>query len=165
MRPPRPRAGAIEQVAHTGILVASAVLLGVFPVVPGHRQNLPEQAVGLIIDAGGKEQLVGISERDAIAEPYGPQPIVDEGLPVTAFELTLELAVREIERVDPPVAEVADEHLIAQLAEISRGHRQTPRRIEGPARREAPDLVALRIENVHEPVSLARDIIVPGGIL
>src|SRR5262245_61697876 len=64
------------------------------------------------------------------------------------------------------IAEIADEQVSAEGAEAGRSDGDAPRRVQLPARRHALEEMAARVENVHEPQTLAgHRAAVPCGVL
>src|SRR5215472_11152595 len=75
------------------------------------------------------------------------------------LELTQERAGLEVKRADAPIADVSDEHVIAESAEVLRGDDDCPGSIEdaaGEARREAPHELAVDVEEIHDAAPVAR---------
>src|SRR5579872_4873673 len=112
------------------------------------RRDLADQPVVLAVDAGGEVQILRIGPLEH-AELQRPQPIDRDRLAIPAAQLAEELAT-VAERVDPPVAEVADQDRAAEPAEAERRAREAPRRVERPTRREPPDQLAAGGEHVDE---------------
>src|SRR2546425_8074910 len=93
-----------------------------------------------------------------------PQAVDHDRPAVGGFELALRLrlavAASKVERVDMAVAEVPHEQVAAHVPEIGRRERQPPRRVEPSAGSHATGQVAARVEGVHEPMTLAGDVVV-----
>src|SRR2546426_7608762 len=81
------------------------------------------------------------------------------------LELALPVAFRGVEGVDAAVAEVADEQVAAEEAEVARREGEPPRRVELALGRDPSEQVAGGIERIHESMPLARDIVVSGRVL
>src|ERR1700733_8982620 len=105
-----------------------------------------------------EEQRIGF-RLAAAAQSQGPQSVNHQCLAIGAVQLIDEMPL-PVEYVDPAVAEVADEDVAAESAEGIRGTRDAPRRIERPTTDEAPQQVAISIEHVDKPVSLAWHVVV-----
>src|SRR5438105_6439773 len=99
------------------------------------RRDRSEEAVSLVVDAGGEEQGLRVAVRAGVAELERPEP-VDRELAVrrdVERAAVLEVAVRHLlVCVDLPVAEVADQQVAAEAAERRRCPGETPRCAELP---------------------------------
>ena len=85
-------------------------------------------------------------------------------LPVEFLMLSTNSPVSGLERVDHAVAEVADQHVIAERAEVGRRERHAPWSIEPPADgHQVLQQRALRVERVHEAEPGAVRIVVGAG--
>jgi hypothetical protein len=70
-----------------------------------------------------------------------------------------------IENVDFAVAEISDQDLSAVLAKGERRPRHAPGRVEGSAAGEAPQQIAIGVENIDKAVARTRDVIVFWSVL
>src|SRR6266852_4295974 len=126
-----------------------ACLLGLRPTGLWVGRNLAKQAVSVVVRTGGKEQLVGLAAPAAVAELDGPDLVDDDGLAVGIAQCAEESAGNRIEGVDAAVGNVVgNQQSVTKLAEISRGHRQTPRRMQRAG--DAQEHVACGIKLDHE---------------
>src|SRR6266516_5491786 len=95
--------------------------------------DLPEEPVGLLVRTGREEHGVGRARRGTVAELQRPQAIDHDGrvvrLPQGALELEAAVLLGSV-RVDPPIAEVADQEVSAELSEALWRLDETPRRVE-----------------------------------
>src|SRR6266404_6517152 len=90
-----------------------------------------EQAMRLIGNSCRKEQLICPSViRRAGSESQGPQSVDRQRIPFGIDHLPVEAAARGVERVDASIAEIPDQQLAAELAEVYRRQRQAPRRVQ-----------------------------------
>src|SRR5215813_4219251 len=86
-----------------------------------------KQTVRFVFDAGGEEQEVRRPAVKAVAEFQRPKPVNRDWLPLRVRQLAIKLARSEIKGVDASVPKVADQEVVAELAEIVWGERQAPR--------------------------------------
>ena len=93
----------------------------------GIRGQAAEQALCLILHAGGKIERVGTSSLAAIAGSNGPQIPDRDRLSVRAVELALEVIVLEVESINRAVTEISDQQITGQLAKTIGRDRQPPR--------------------------------------
>src|SRR5438105_8327613 len=121
---------------------------------------------------GGEEESVFRNvARSAVAELQRPQAVDPERRPRGGVELAallrlaLALRAREVEGVDRAVAEVADEQVAAERPEACRGQRETPRRVQAPARGDPPEQRARGVVRIDEAMASAGHVIVRGGVL
>src|SRR5256712_9115772 len=128
------------------------------------RRDRAEEPVLLVVWTRREEQRV---ERSvgwaAVSELQRPQPVDRELLSVRGPERADELPcpVRQLlERVDVPVAEVADEQVAAEGAEAGGGHREAPRGIQLAVLRDAREQVPVRVEGVDEAEALAVELVI-----
>src|SRR5262249_15496842 len=70
-----------------------------------------------------------------------------------------------VEDVDVAVAEVADEQVITEVAELGRGDGFAPGRVQQPAGREPLEQHAVGVVYVHETVPHAGNVVALGGVL
>jgi hypothetical protein len=126
------------------------------------RGDRAEQAVRFVVGPGGKEERVGRAGGSAVAEANAPQAVdLDRPVVGALHDAVLFPAVlAPAERVDPAVPEVADQQVTAELAEVRRCHRETPRCVELAGRRDPLDEVARRVEGIDVAAALARDLFV-----
>src|SRR5437879_1850307 len=87
----------------------------------------PEQTVRFIVDAGGEKQRVGLVPLFT-AENDAPQSVNGNGLSGLVLKLAQEGAGARIEGIDSAIAEIADQQVVAKLAEIVGRQCQAPRR-------------------------------------
>ncbi len=99
------------------------------------------------------------------AESQCPQPVNGYGLVLWVPEMIEELARLRAEDIDLPIAEVADQDVVAKLAEVKGRLDYAPRRIEEAVRSKAPDQMSVGIEDVHEAETLAMHRVMLGRIL
>src|SRR5439155_14665269 len=95
-------------------------------------RDRPEQAVLLAVRAGGEEECVrrAVVGDCALAELERPEPVDRQDLVAARPQLAdeLEAAVQlRLERTDLPIAEVADEQVAAEAAEVPGRHGDAPR--------------------------------------
>ena len=114
----------------------------------------------LIRDPCREEQLVRIAIiRRTAPESQRPQTIDCHRIPFGIDELSLE-ASAWVERVNSSVTEIPDQYVAAEWAEISRGDRQAPGRVQRSGSGKVPDDISFCIEYVDIAVSGAGLIIV-----
>ena len=114
--------------------------------------------MGLVVGAGGEEQR---SSARCSGWPLpnwiAHRPSIAIGL-WSAFLSTPRWCLAPVgmlpEGVDLAVAEVADQEVAAEPAEVRRCESEAPRRIQLAAGRDAPEEVAAHVEDVHEPEAL-----------
>ncbi len=76
--------------------------------VPGlHRLNHAEEAISLLVNASGEEELVGHSCLPTKTEQQRPQAIDDDGIAFLVGEVAEERPGSRSERIDVPIAEIA----------------------------------------------------------
>ena len=92
--------------------------------------NLTEEAMHLIINTSGKEERVGWTSGCAIAKLQSPQTIDHNWISSVTFKLTDTFAGFRVVSIDAPIAEIADQQIIAELAKIRGSERQAPGRVE-----------------------------------
>lgn len=97
----------------------AAVVVGLF------ERNCAEQAMLLIVWAGGEIERVRVTDT-IVAEDQGPQARVGDYLSIGILELSNEVSGCRVECVDGAVAEVSDQNVIAERAEIGAGSRNAP---------------------------------------
>src|SRR5207245_5538263 len=116
------------------------------------RRDRAEEPVRLVVWTRREEQRVDQSVgRIAVSELQRPQPVDRELLPVHGPERADQLPgpVRQLlERVDMPVAEVADQEIAAEGAEGCGGHREAPWGVQLAMLRDACEQVPVRVEGV-----------------
>ena len=116
-----------------------------------------------------KYSVSGEPDRGPVAELQRPQPVDRERLAVRHAEpaAVRPRAVRALGvRVDLPVAEVPDEEVAGELAERPSGrHREPPRRVQQPARRDAAEQHAVGVVRVDEPQAGAVHVVLGVGVL
>lgn len=70
---------------------------------PLHRLDHAEEAISLLVNAGGEEELIGLSRLPTKAEHQSPQAINDDGVAFLVRELAQEGAGIGIERIFLPL--------------------------------------------------------------
>ena len=135
-----------------------------------HRRQRAEQAVRLVVEAGGEVHRVGVAAAAAVADLQRPQPVDLDGLAVGVVQVAQGGAGRGVEGVDAAVAEVAHQQVAAEGPEARRRQRQAPRRVERAARDQAllpagQARRAVQVEHVDEAVALAGHVVVLVGVL
>src|SRR4030095_8975271 len=70
-----------------------------------------------------------------------------------------------VEGMDFPIAGITDEDGAAEPAKGEGGPRHAPWRVQRSARREAPQQMALGVENIDKALARTRHIVMPGRIL
>src|SRR6516165_7458548 len=123
----------------------------------GYRGDRPEAAVLLIVRTGCEIERVGAG-CTAADQGQLPQSIDNEGLAIGAVEFVDEAPVR-VELVDLAFAEIADKDVAAEPAEGKGGARHAPGRIERPAAGEAPQQMAVGIEDVDKAVARTLNVV------
>src|SRR5262249_44045506 len=118
------------------------------------RGDLAEQAVRLAVGARGEEQFVGL-RRVPLAGPQTPPAVDDDGLAIGLPQLAAAGAVIRVVDVDVTVAEVSNEQITAELAEVRRREGEPPRRVELAAGHQAVNQSAVVSEYVDEAVPLS----------
>src|SRR5205085_11968046 len=112
---------------------------------------------------GSEEQRVRRPVRGcAVAELQRPEAVDRKGLPVRRPQLAAvdELAARQLlVRVDLSVAEVADEQIPAEAAEVRRRPREPPRRVQLTVLRHAREQIPRKVVRVDEPETLAGQLV------
>src|SRR5262252_8879004 len=122
------------------------------------RDDLAEQAVRLAVRASGEEQFVGL-RRVPVAEPQSPQAVDDDRLAIGLPQLAGPSAGVRVVDVDVTVAEVSNEQITAELAEVRRREGEPPRRVELAAAHQATNQSAVVGEHVDVAVSLSGHVV------
>src|SRR5262252_7519845 len=117
------------------------------------RDDLAEQAVRLAVWASGEKQFVGL-RRVPVAEPQTPQAVDDDRLATGLPQLAEASAAVRVVDVDLTVAEVSNEQITAELAEVRGRKGEPPRRVELAAGHQAAHQSAVVGEHVDEAVPL-----------
>src|SRR5947209_16009412 len=104
-----------------------------------------EQPVGLVIQAGGEEELVAVQPVGAVGGD-GPQAVLVNRLAVGAVDGGDELAAVDVVGVDGPVAEVPDEDVAGQGAKAGGGDGHAPGGAEPRPVLEPADQLAPGVE-------------------
>ena len=129
-------------------------------VIPSRdRVDAAVEAVLFIVRARGEEQRIGGLAQHAVAEGEAPQAVNRQHAMIGGAEQSSEITGIEVERADAAVAEVADQHHVAEAAEVGRRERDAPGGVERSTRREAPDEVPVRVEHADEPESLSGNLV------
>src|SRR5438105_1012229 len=113
----------------------------------------------LIVDAGREEDGVGIAAVPAVTQPQTPQTRDRDRPMLLVAKLSFEVAV-EREGIDAPIAEVANQQVRAEAAELRGRDGEAPRRVERAARRNTAIQRTVGIEDIDEPVARARHVVV-----
>src|SRR5262249_19271077 len=112
----------------------------------------PEQAVGLALDPGGEEQRVERARVASVAEGERPEAVLEERFVAPGLQhLAEERPGRDVVGRDLPAAELADQQVVAERAEVARRQREAPGRVQPGAVLEAAEQAAPRREGVDEP--------------
>src|SRR6516164_7380071 len=126
-----------------------------------------EEAVRFVVGAGGEKERLARPSTTVVPEYKAPQPIDDDRSSGGFGQRAKGVAVRWIERIDLAVTEISDQQLAGgHVTEASRRReRHAPGRVERAPRGETVQVVAGKIECVHDAIPRARDIVVPLLIL
>src|SRR5438876_557893 len=89
------------------------------------------EAMGFVGGAGGEEEGVQVLTEEAVAEGQAPEAVDGDDVAAGVGELAEESAGGGVKRVDGAVAEVADEEVAGEGAEVGGGHGHAPRGVEG----------------------------------
>src|SRR5262249_12373860 len=117
-------------------------------------------------DPGREVEAARGPSGDPEAELQRPEAGIDDRRVGGVPDLPEEVARVEIERVDHAVAEIADEERVVEVAEsLERRPRHAPRRVELSLAGEPVDELAVRVEDVHEAVARAGDVVLPVRVL
>src|SRR5258706_3758744 len=142
------------------------------PLYPGglqwrllERCQLAKQTVSFALNSSREKQFVRASGAMPIAEGKTPQAIDRDRRPVSIFEETERSSSRRVERVDPPVAEVANQQRVAECPEVRRSQRNPPGRIQRPLCHQALYEPTVRPKHIHEAMAIPPNIVVPLGVL
>src|SRR5262249_24843628 len=140
---------------------AKGARAGGAPAAPRRGLNGPEQAVRIVIHAGGEEQRIRVPARVAVAERQRPQIGDGERVAVVIRELTEKSAVPRLVSEEVAVPVVADEEVAAEWTEVRRSQDEPPGRVERALGSEAPEQVAANVVYVDETLPLAGNLLVP----
>src|SRR5205823_475238 len=88
-----------------------------------------EEAVGLVVGAGGEEEGVGVAVGAADAGGDGPEAVDVKSSAVGAADDTAEASLVGVEGGDLAAAELADQDVAGETAEARGGDGQAPRRV------------------------------------
>ena len=102
-----------------------------------------EETVVLCSTAGGEVEFIKIAAVTTVTEFQPPQPRVDKRISFAVEHLAEVRAGCGIERIDRAIAEVANQQIIAESAEIAGRKRHAPRRIERAAGNKSSDKIAI----------------------
>src|SRR5512132_1814093 len=117
-----------------------------------------EQAVGLVVDAGG-EQQGGRVAGDTVAEPQRPQPLDRDGAAVLVAQAATERPRPGVVGVDAAVAEVAHQQRAAEATEPGgRSLHQPPRGVQLAPADQAAQQVATGAVDVDEAAARTGDL-------
>src|SRR5262249_2863943 len=131
-------------------------LLSEISVLRG-RSDAAEQAIGFTVRTRGEVERIG-ARVPATTQGEGPQPVDHDRLAFAVPEGAEELPVG-VERMDFPIAEVADENVAAEPAKRKGCPHEAPWRVQRAARREAPQQMAVGVENVDKAIARARHVV------
>src|SRR4029078_137495 len=79
--------------------------------------ELTEETVHFIVRAGGEVERVGVARRYSVSKLDGPQTVDGDGPALFVAQRAGKVSVRAI-GVDAAIAEIADENVSAELAEV-----------------------------------------------
>ena len=119
-------------------------------VLRGHRLDLAVQAMAFVARTRGEEQRIRGLLLEAIAERNSPETIDGQHLSLSRPQLPGEVVVLQLVSVDRPVAEIADQKMIAELAETCGRKRHPPGRVQLAVRGDAIDQESVGIEDVDD---------------
>jgi hypothetical protein len=108
------------------------------------------EPVCLIVDPGDEEGGVRVVCQTSVPTRQSPQTITRHRLATLVLELAEEGTTPRIEGSDVSIAELADEHVVAELPEPFGGQSQASRSVERTMRSEAPDEVPSGVEDNDE---------------
>ena len=123
-----------------------------------------------MVGARGEEQGVGRSGIGTVAERQAPEAADRDGFPADVHELAggrelVRPTLRELEGVDPAIAEIADQELVADSPEVARCQGDAPWRVQRASRRDPLEQIAAGVEDVDEAAAPARGVVVLVGVL
>src|SRR5215218_5562402 len=123
--------------------------------------DLPERTRGFVVRSRREEELVVQPVvRRVAAEGDRPQAVDGDPLAGAVPELAVVvplLAVPAI-RVDPAVAEVADEEIVAEPAEVGWRPGEPPRRVQPTVGRDPPEEGAICRERIDDTASVTGEL-------
>ncbi len=88
-----------------------------------------------------------------IPKGYSPQAVNKNGSARLVFQLTQEIPGAGIEGIDETIAEITNQQVVAELAEIAGSESQTPGRVECALRSEATEEMPIGVEDIDEPIA------------
>src|SRR5271166_4926591 len=121
------------------------------------RGKAAEQALGLVLDARGEENAVGIASRAAIARGECPKIADNDRLSVRPQKLPCEMVVLEVERINRAVSEIPNQQVPSEPAEAVRCDCQPPWRIQRSIRRYSLHHSPGQVEFIDEAVTCSRN--------
>ena len=149
---------ASYRTASAAFVVAGAV----GAMLPNRPWSSTRAAAG---DARREVEGMGVAGSAAVAEGQAPETLDRKGLAGPILERAEPRAGCRVERIDPAVAEVADEQGPAEAAKTRRGQDDAPGRVERTLGREPLEKLAVGVEDVHVAVAGAGHVIVLCGVL
>src|SRR6266702_8112042 len=126
--------------------------------------NLAEETMCFTINTSSEEECIGGTCGCSITELQGPQAIDHDGIAFLVSELTAKCTSIWIERIDVTIAEVTDQQVITELAEIIGSHGQAPGRVEFTTRNEATNQMPIVVKDIDKAMAGTRYIVVLGCI-
>jgi hypothetical protein len=120
--------------------------------------------VRLLVGAGREEECIRRPvRRRPTAEGNRPEAVDYDWLQVCSHQEVDELEMPVLQHLigkDAAVAEIADEQVPAELAEVVGGERDAPGRVQLSSCGDAPEEVPIRIESADEAETLTGNIVV-----
>ena len=129
------------------------------------RLDGANEPVCLIVDPGGEEAGVRVTCQTPVPTRHSPQAVTRHRLVTLVLELAEEGTAPRIEGSDAPIAEIADEHVVAELPEPFGDQSQAPRRGDRTMRSEAPVEVPSGVEDIDEPIARTSDVVMMDSVL
>src|SRR5450631_3453090 len=107
-----------------------------------------------------EEQCIRRLLLEAVAERDSPETIDRQHLSLSRAQLPGKFVALQFVSVDLPVAEVADQQMVAELAETCGRKRHSPRRVQLAVRCDAIDQESVGIEDVDDTASRSCGLVV-----
>src|SRR4051812_40666134 len=117
------------------------------------RHQLAEEPFRLLLRSSCEVEVVRVAEGLAVAVLEVPEAVELHGRAVGCAEVVDELARLRVEGEDAAVAEVADQQLARERAEVLGGHHQAPGGDQLAPLLEALEQATLGVEAAHEAVA------------
>src|SRR4029077_5089748 len=124
------------------------------------RDEIPEEAIVFVVDAGGEVECARYRIQRARGEAEPPQTENRKWLGQVVQQPPFEVTGRAIVGIDAPVAEVADQDVAAEGAEGRRRQGHSPGRVEPAFPDEPLEQVPIGTEDVNESVARTRQVVV-----